>query len=77
MNRLFESLDKIMQNYTGSYSRVGDEFKYSHCDFTVVDQILQRVATGEHVDDLSAVGDNRCTGVQRVDGARYINKLDI
>lgn len=53
-----------MQNYTGSYSRVGDEFKYSHCDFTVVDQILQGVATGEHVDDLPAVGDNRCTGIQ-------------
>lgn len=49
---------------------------YSHSHLSVVDQVLEWIAAGEFVNHFLAVGDRSRTGVQRVDHARDVYKLN-
>lgn len=50
---------------------------YSHCQFSVVQEVLHRVEAGEFVQDLRAVGDHARGGVYGVDDTRDVDILDV
>lgn len=50
---------------------------YSHCHFSVVQEVLHWVEAGELVQDLRAVGDHACRGIYGVHNTRDVDILDV